>query len=213
MFKKVLDLFLNILSSEDPKLDALEKRPEIFWSNLCKLRKTPGDKIYFFDYQNADIKKSIDQIKHKRNRDILEKITSAIADQLLEELSELKTIDNFSPSFILPLPRSNNTKDFNHGNDIAKSIIKKIGSKEINNLKKVLLKDKKTTPQHHLKREERLKNLKNTMSVNKKYKGLLKDKDLILVDDVTTTGATFDEAVRALKDCGTKKIICVAIAH
>jgi predicted amidophosphoribosyltransferase len=36
---------------------------------------------------------------------------------------------------------------------------------------------------------------------------------IIILDDVSTSGATFTEAKRALKQAGAKKILCVAVAH
>jgi competence protein ComFC len=42
---------------------------------------------------------------------------------------------------------------------------------------------------------------------------LIKNKNIILIDDVTTTGATLSEARKVLKQAGAKKVIAFTIAH
>ena len=41
----------------------------------------------------------------------------------------------------------------------------------------------------------------------------LKNKDIILIDDVFTSGATLNEAARMIKLCGAKKIIALVLAR
>ena len=38
-------------------------------------------------------------------------------------------------------------------------------------------------------------------------------KQIILIDDVLTTGTTFIEAAKTLKKAGVNKVICLAVAH
>lgn len=68
---------------------------------------------------------------------------------------------------------------------------------------------KNTHAQKNLPRAERLKNLDSAFKANKK---LVKDKTLIIIDDVMTTGATFDVLAQTLKNAGAHKIFAVAAA-
>ena len=56
-----------------------------------------------------------------------------------------------------------------------------------------------------------MKNLSDSMKILNPSAVL--DRFVVLIDDVTTTGATFAEARCALKAAGAKKIICIAVAH
>ncbi len=72
---------------------------------------------------------------------------------------------------------------------------------------------KKTLPQHNLKYKEREANIKNAFSFNDKYTDIIKNKIILLVDDIFTTGLTLNEATRVLLDNGAKKVICLCVAH
>jgi ComF family protein len=102
-------------------------------------------------------------------------------------------------------------RGYNQSELIVKEIIKIDKSKNfdfsINALKKI----KETPHQSKLKnKSERLKNLKNCFWADEK---LIKDRNIILIDDVITTGTTMNEASKTLKSIGAKKIIGFSIAH
>jgi len=48
--------------------------------------------------------------------------------------------------------------------------------------------------------------------VNKKYRNSIKDKTILLIDDVATTGATINNCAKALKKAGAKKVVVLTIA-
>ena len=76
----------------------------------------------------------------------------------------------------------------------------------------ILYKIKETPTQVSIKnKEKRLKNLSNVFEIKNSEK--IKDKNIILIDDVSTTGATLEEASRSLKNSGAKKIISLVVAH
>ena len=59
-------------------------------------------------------------------------------------------------------------------------------------------------------KEERLKNLKGVFKV--KDKKLIKEKTIVIVDDVTTTGATAQAVAERLKSVGAKSVYLLTIA-
>jgi competence protein ComFC len=68
-----------------------------------------------------------------------------------------------------------------------------------------------TPPQQTLARAKRLKNVKNSMRVAKSAQ--IKNRVCVVVDDVSTTGATLAEAARALHKAGASKVYTVALAR
>lgn len=77
----------------------------------------------------------------------------------------------------------------------------------------VLLRQIATKPQFELKKEERVKNILGAFALNPKFKNKLKGRNVILVDDITTTGATLRECAKVLKKSGVEKVLGVTLAH
>lgn len=74
-----------------------------------------------------------------------------------------------------------------------------------------LLRTHHRTPQTRLTRKERQENLKGVFAVAKPEK--IMGADIILFDDVTTTGTTLSMARTALLQAGAKTVRCIAIAR
>ncbi len=74
-----------------------------------------------------------------------------------------------------------------------------------------LVKTKKTIPQVELTDEARKENVKGLFQVQNKE--LIKNRKILLVDDVYTTGSTMEECARVLKEAGAKEIIGIVLAR
>lgn len=70
----------------------------------------------------------------------------------------------------------------------------------------VLKRIKKTPSQGHMSRAARRKNVKGAFAVPGKYQSLAAGKRILLVDDVMTTGATIEEATKALLKAHAKSV-------
>ena len=75
----------------------------------------------------------------------------------------------------------------------------------------VLVRTKDTVPQQGLERAKRLMNVKGSMEVSKPDAVI--GRICVVVDDVTTTGATLEEARRALVAAGAARVHLVALAQ
>jgi competence protein ComFC len=168
-----------------------------------------------FDYRHPPIKKAVWLIKYKGKKKIAHIFAEVMYGRIIEELADLRIMDNFKNPILIPIPLSKKRlreRGFNQAEIICKEIIKLDENKYLQMNTRSLYKIRDTEHQARIKnRADRLKNLSGTFEI--KEVGAVKDKNIILIDDVTTTGATLAEAKTILKSAGAKKIIAFTIAH
>lgn len=115
-------------------------------------------------------------------------------------------------SLIIPIPLhplKKYERGFNQSSLIAEQFSKKLG---LIYIEEGLCKVKETISQTKLKIAERSLNVKNSFIVNPRYSSELKNKDIILIDDVFTTGATLREGAKVLKKAGARYVYLLAVA-
>jgi len=76
-----------------------------------------------------------------------------------------------------------------------------------------LLRVRATPIQGRMNREQRQKNVAKAFRVNLKKTKELKGKNIVLVDDVLTTGATVNECARAFKASGVMNVYVLTLAR
>lgn len=76
-----------------------------------------------------------------------------------------------------------------------------------------LVRQRATETQGHLNSNERKKNVKNAFAVNPKHKDFLKSKNILLIDDVYTTGATINECTKVLLKAGVSSVNILTLAR
>lgn len=125
-------------------------------------------------------------------------------------MSEYMNKNSENVDIIIPVPlyyKDYYKRGYNQSELLAKHISKRLNVKMSN---KILLKTKKTKKQHDLNMQERQINLNNAFIVENKE--LIRDKVILLVDDVFTTGATMNCCSQVLINSGAKKVIGLVAA-
>lgn len=113
--------------------------------------------------------------------------------------------------FIVPVPLHRSRmreREFNQAQLLGEQVAKEF-DKEI--LTDALVRIRPTKTQTELALGDRYKNVQGSFTVRDAR--LVKDKNLLLIDDVLTTGATSSEAARTLKDSGARIIFVMTLAN
>ncbi len=116
-------------------------------------------------------------------------------------------------NFIIPVPlhrRRLRERRFNQSALLAQEIAARTKKPHIPD---ALLRIRHTQPQQGLNAKERNKNVRGAFAVKESHLKILKGKNILLIDDVFTSGATLNECARILKSAGTAKVNVLTIAH
>jgi ComF family protein len=178
-----------------------------------------------YDYRHPGIKKSLWLLKYNGKKRLAKLFAKIIYEKMLEELSELSILENFREPVLIPIPLSPKRyreRGYNQTQLICEELIKINNLRKANGIprlnfeKNILIKSKDIEHQARIKdRRARLKNIigsftiKNTKENMEKIKG----RNIILIDDILTTGATLNEARKTLKQAGARKVIAFTVAH
>src|SRR5574344_1001248 len=160
-----------------------------------------GVKIYCAGVYSKNLQKMIRGIKYHRQRDL----AYFTAKFMLEYFTKITAEKDFQ---ILPVPifeKRKKQRKYNHMELVAEEISKLSGFDcNFQLIKRI----KDTKPQYNLKKTDRIKNLTNAFEVDKNQ--LFSGKKVLLIDDICTTGSTFEEIIKTLKKAGVEDITCLA---
>lgn len=136
-------------------------------------------------------------------------LKTALGNLLLFVVTKNIDINQFDLIAAVPLSKK---KEFGRGYNQSQLLAEFLGknlNKEVvsNNLVRI----RETKPQFELSREERIVNLKDAFGVKEPL--VFKGKNIIIVDDVTTTCTSLEECSKALKNAGAKKVFCAVLAR
>ena len=173
------------------------------------------DIISVFDYRDTIMRTTIWRLKYRRDRTIAGNLGRMLYEYLIDDLSERETLTNFTEPILLPIPSARKrirSRGFNQAELLAREIKRLDKENTFMLVTDAVAKVRNTIPQARIRnRDERLKNLRGAFAVVRPEK--IRGRNIILIDDVTTTGATISEVKKVLKKSGAKKVIGLTVAH
>lgn len=173
-------------------------------------RKFLSDKI-INDFQSAFVflnETPVRQLIHELKYDGKFIIGKYLGKKVSEMLRE--KINDWKPDIITEVPL-HKLRKAERGYNQAEIIAKEIGRQiKIIHCNSILQRIRFTESQTKFNISERKENIKGAFKLKKQK--LIKNKNIILVDDVITTGATISECAAVLKNNGAKNIYALSIA-
>lgn len=174
-----------------------------------------GNIFASFQYHDPIIKKLLHSLKYYKKKNIGIILGQYMYNRLIEEISELRTFSLGTEIVLIPVPITNKRykeRGYNQAEIIALGLIESNNEKIFKLEKDVIFKIKDTLPQARINnRNKRLKNIVDCFAIKNRHK--IKNKTVIVVDDITTTGGTINEVIKILKNSGCKKVVGFAVAH
>ena len=145
----------------------------------------------------------INQCKHQRKRGPFQFLATAMEARLRDHIQRHGT-----PDLLAAVPLHWTTLYFRSFNQ-AEILARLWGHRLQIPFQPIIKKIKRSEKQQQLSRKERLRNLKNVFHTTK----VIRDKYIVLVDDVVTTGATVETIARLLKGKGAARVDVWALAR
>lgn len=163
-----------------------------------------------FAYQGV-MEKAIKKLKYKfvfdLAKDLVELFLSFCGeDQVFTKICQQNV-------FLVPIPLHSSRfrwRGFNQAELLGKIIAANLN---LSILPDLLIRKKKTKPQVELKKAMREKNIKGAFKINSNSQFVIRNSQLILFDDVWTSGATLREAAKVLKRNGAFKVWGLTLAR
>ena len=118
---------------------------------------------------------------------------------------------SYDVDFLVPVPISSKRRFKRKYNQTELLCIELQKLSCLNYEPRILEKLGETAPQKSLSRKKRLINLRKTFSVNEKFS--IKNKVILLIDDIITTGATANACAELLKKAGAAKVYVATLAR
>lgn len=179
---------------------------ELIFNDYKSERNILGTNIYIAGYYEKYLQKMIRGIKYHNQKE-LAYYQAKFMWEYFSKLIEKEKLDTDYQVVPVPLHKKRKYKRGYNQMELVGEEFCKISGFSLNT--KLIQRVKNTKPQYKLTKQERMKNLEKAFKVNTKY---LENKAILLIDDICTTGSTFESIIDEFNKSGISNIICFATA-
>jgi len=171
----------------------------------CRLEEPPFHQARSVGYYEGTLREAIHLFKFGKREEMGRHLGGLMVDHFPEDW-DLSSIDLLLP---IPLhPRRRWERGFNQSLILGERIAKAYDIKLEGH---VLARSRPTLPQSDLPLAEKFANLKGAFQVRKREE--VEGKNILLVDDIYTSGATAQEASKTLLKAGAEKVLVYTLAR
>lgn len=163
-----------------------------------------------YNYNDPQTRSIILAIKRYHDPLLFKKLGEALVDEIIDVLSDYQYYNRFTQALVIPIPNSPG-KPFNQAAFLAQACVAKIP--QASYLNPLFQKEKRIKQAKISGRKARYQNIKGNIAIRKRELTSIINQDIILIDDLTTSGASFFEARQLLKKAGARHVISLALAH
>lgn len=164
-------------------------------------RKFNDVNIYCAGVYSKNLQKMIRGLKYHRQKDL----AYYQAKFMWLYWEKLGVNEDFQIVPVPIFPKRKKKRKYNHMELVAEEFAKLSGY-EVNF--ELIKRIKDTKPQYKLNKSQRMMNLSNAFVVDKDK--LINNKKILIIDDICTTGSTFEEMIKEFNNVGIYDITCFA---
>lgn len=151
-----------------------------------------------YEYRDEKVRRVLFKIKYKNNKFLAQELGKYSADFIFDKIKYKNLI-------LVPVPISRerlSERGYNQSEEIAKGVAAIHKQSKVINL---ILKHKNTKKLFTQDKESRIREVENAFTIDERYIHEILNEKILIIDDITTSGATFYEIKKTLLKNGIKE--------